>query len=374
MGIDASKPSSSQIEITLLGPGYGESTVIHFGNNRWGIVDSCIEPGQHEPAALQYLQSIGVDTNTEVVLVVATHWHDDHIKGLSQIIDTCKQARFSCPLIFGKDEFASMVTRVNKNNNSSSKCGSGAQEILNIYALLANGRSPRLASVGNRIFSMHGKETGHGQAVQVWALSPSDYQVDAFLQEIGANLPEAKTTKFRVAPHKPNRAALVNLIEIGQLGILLGADLEQEKDISLGWSAVINNRDALLPKALIYKVAHHGSKSGHHDDIWSELLLGSPFAIITPWNRSKGLPTLDDVQRIASLTPNGYITSNPKQIGSKVSRDPAVEKTIKDTTGGRLRRAQPKFGIIRLRTMDENHTQWSIELSDTAVSLNRLVA
>ena len=372
MGIDLVGPTLSQIEVTLLGPGYGESTVIHFGNNVWGIIDSCIEPGQSQPAPLRYLSSIGVDPTNDVALVVATHWHDDHIRGLSQVVATCEQARFSCPLVFQKEEFVSMVTRINENNRS--KVGSGAREVLSIYQQLEAGRTPRLASIGNRIFSAPREETGHGQPVHVWALSPSDFQVDAFLREIGASLPGVKETKYRILAHGPNKVAVVNLIEIGSVGILLGADLENEINENLGWKAVINNRDVALNKASIYKVAHHGSESGHHDGIWSELLSEAPFALVTPWNKSKGLPTADDAQRIAALTPNGYLTSNPKQIGSKAKRIAAVEKTVKDTTGGHLRQSQPNFGIIRLRTTDANHISWSIDLSDRAISINTIAA
>ena len=70
-------PNPEEIEVTLLGPGYGESAVLHIGNGVWVIVDSCIN---HEgiPQALEYLESIGVAPAQAVDLIVATHWHDDH--------------------------------------------------------------------------------------------------------------------------------------------------------------------------------------------------------------------------------------------------------------------------------------------------------
>jgi hypothetical protein len=51
-------PSISEIEITLLGPGYGESIIIHIGNNQWVIIDSCIDSADNSCAPLSYLQSI----------------------------------------------------------------------------------------------------------------------------------------------------------------------------------------------------------------------------------------------------------------------------------------------------------------------------
>jgi len=373
LGIDNSKPSPSQIEITLLGPGYGESILIHFGGNQWGIIDSCIAPKQKAPAALNYLRSIDVNPEEAVVIIVASHWHDDHIRGLSQIVETCKEAVFSCPSVFGKIEFASMLSRFNKNNKTAT--GSGVQEMWKIYNMLGNrGKCPKLAVEGKRILSISTDQTAHGKPVQFWSLSPSDHQVDLFLQEIGAQLPQRKNTKYRAVAYNPNRAAQVNLIEIGPLAILLGADLEEKGKNNLGWSTIIANRDAMLPKACVYKVAHHGSINAHHNGIWEELLSDKPFALITPWNRSNGLPTEDDIKRFTALTPNGYITSQPKATGTNVRRDPAVERMIKQITGGRLHHAEPRYGVIRLRTTDGNHNQWNIDLSDAASSLAGLAA
>ena len=81
-------PNSDEIEITVFGPGYGECIVIHIGSNKWIIIDSCLDD-DGEPAALSYLKSLDVQVHKDVVSVMVTHWHDDHIKGLSRIIKTC---------------------------------------------------------------------------------------------------------------------------------------------------------------------------------------------------------------------------------------------------------------------------------------------
>lgn len=36
-------PGAGTLEVTLLGPGYGETVLVHFGSNRWLIVDSCLD-------------------------------------------------------------------------------------------------------------------------------------------------------------------------------------------------------------------------------------------------------------------------------------------------------------------------------------------
>ena len=46
--------------------------------------------------ALEYLQRIGHNPASSVRLIVATHWHDDHIRGLAEVVRTCAAADFYC--------------------------------------------------------------------------------------------------------------------------------------------------------------------------------------------------------------------------------------------------------------------------------------
>ena len=64
--------------------------------------------GTKEPAALHYFEKIGVDPHTAVKLIVASHWHDDHIRGLSQVVAACPNAKFVCSAAFTNKEFLSV--------------------------------------------------------------------------------------------------------------------------------------------------------------------------------------------------------------------------------------------------------------------------
>lgn len=89
----ASAPSSDEIEVSLLGPGFGEAVVAHLGLGNWALIDSCLTP-EGEPAGLEYLEILGVDP-ADVVLIVASHWHDDHIGGMAKLVQACSNARFA---------------------------------------------------------------------------------------------------------------------------------------------------------------------------------------------------------------------------------------------------------------------------------------
>lgn len=103
-----SAPLEDEVEVTLLGPGYGESIVVHVGEGSWIIVDSCINDAG-KPQALDYLLGMGIDPAKAVELVVATHWHDDHIRGMNELVGACREAEFCCAGALLQREFLTAV-------------------------------------------------------------------------------------------------------------------------------------------------------------------------------------------------------------------------------------------------------------------------
>ena len=74
-------PRSEELEISIFGPGRGECVLLHLGQNEWCVVDSCIAKPAGGPVALHYLRNLQTNAIDGIKLIVATHWHDDHIGG-----------------------------------------------------------------------------------------------------------------------------------------------------------------------------------------------------------------------------------------------------------------------------------------------------
>ena len=125
-------PDHNVMEVTFLGPGYGECILIHIGNGSWIIVDSCLD-AESQPAALAYFGTLGLNPTEGVSLIVATHWHDDHIRGMGSLVEICDNATFCCASVLCKNEFLAAVSAMARRPMSAA--GSGMQELYKVISL-----------------------------------------------------------------------------------------------------------------------------------------------------------------------------------------------------------------------------------------------
>ncbi|MBF0320871.1 MAG: MBL fold metallo-hydrolase [Nitrospirae bacterium] len=360
-----SPPDEDEIEISIFGPGYGESIVIHIGENNWIIVDSCIDAKTKRPVPLQYLEQIGVDPKTSVKLVVATHWHDDHIRGLSEIMNNCGSAVLSCSIAINTVDFYKLLFLL--SNNSMMK-NTGLDEFINIKEILQK-RNPIWAIENKLLWKMDLRKSD--QQCEVSSLSPSDLPFTYALTDFSKLIPKDKENKRYIPAITPNRASVVLWIKIGDFYVLLGADLQEEGNAKTGWSAIVTSTLRPTCKATFYKIPYHGSKNAHHIGVWTEMLDKNPISVLTPFSRGDTkLPTGTDIQRIRNLTENAYSTALPMQI-KKTKRSHAVEKTINETVK-KIEQNIISTGHVRLRK--KSAMDIKVELFNDAVFLTNLVA
>jgi beta-lactamase superfamily II metal-dependent hydrolase len=361
-------PNSDQIELTLFGPGFGECIAVHFGEGRWIVVDSCIDKKTGNPAVLDYFNAIGVSPQEVVKLIVISHWHDDHISGLSKIVSSCPQASICCSAALTQKEFLSYA--LNFQGKIKTSTSSGVDEISQTFQILKNRSFPIKYALSNKtVLKM--PATGTADSCIVTALSPSDKEYGNFLREIAAFIPSNKVTKIRASPLRPNNAAVAIWVEIGGIRLLLGSDLEEKHEPSTGWSAIVQSEDRPQGRASVFKIPHHGSITGHHDTVWSDMMIESPIAVLSPFYLAgKMLPTDKDIERIVALTSKSYITMRNPAPKSKVIRPPSVERTIRETVG-KMRAVQPPMGCVRLRNGGKSDPDlWNVELFAFGAQLN----
>ena len=364
-------PNQDQVELVIFGPNYGESILLHIGGMNWIVIDSCLDSEKNEPAALTYLRNIGLNPSDCIKLIIATHWHDDHIAGMSKIVKSCPNSNFCCSAAMTKKEFIAMVATYETRNLM--KCSSGVKEIFEVTNSL-HGKTIINALADRRIYTLPASQSGHGNECRLTTLSPSDEQFSKFLYEMTNLMPDVNETKSRVVSQAPNHIATVIWIEIGDNNILLGSDLENSKNDTLGWAAIINSNNKPKGKANIFKIPHHGSSNGHNDNVWKQMITKDPIAVLSPYNRGHKLPTRDDVVRITSLADKSYSTATLRPRNVKSKRTKAVEKTIRETVSNH-RYIEPSYGWVRIRNdIHNDFNKWEVELFQDAVLLSNFLA
>ena len=105
-----------RVSLIGTGGGYGESVVVQLGMNNWMVVDSCIDPVTKESLPLEYLKSLGVHIETEVKLIVCSHWHNDHILGIDKLLEECKSATLAFAVTSDKAKFLEFIGLDSRND------------------------------------------------------------------------------------------------------------------------------------------------------------------------------------------------------------------------------------------------------------------
>jgi len=231
---------------------------------------------------------------------------------------------------------------------------SGVDEFNDILEILScrtndgriESRGPQWAIADRKL--LHLPKKGRCFNVEVHALSPSDAAMTLALREIGQMMPKAGTPKRRVISQTPNHASVALWVIIGDLNILLGSDLENHPPNNLGWKAVLVSKNKPAGRALVVKVPHHGSSDAYNRDMWNQMVLPDPIALLTPFASGVNpLPSIADIGRIKKHASRIYCTGRPTG-WHPPRRDPSVERTIRETVRTQ-RLIHGRMGHVRVR-------------------------
>ena len=349
-------PADDEIEVTLFGPGYGEAIAVHLGEKAWLLVDSCIDPDSNTPASGTYLEQIGIDAS-QVRAIVASHWHDDHVRGISRLADSYPDAEFMISAVFDDDDASAFLAAY--SGASSAGLARGAKELFLVMKQRKN-----VFPLQNRSNVL--EATLNGRSVRVAALSPVPAAFARSLAHLAQYVPRnGKPATINFAPVlRTNPSAVVLLIAMGDDAMLLGTDIEDHK--ACGWSAVVGDSwSGARRPATAYKVAHHGSYTGDCPQVWATLLKSDPVACLTPFTLGDlRLPTDADKVRVKGNTPHAYISSG-------ASRRPDMDSRHLKRLGDickKLARVNASFGAVRLRKQI-GAPSWNVELFGAAQAL-----
>ena len=327
---------------------------MHAGGGDWIVLDS-FGPPRGRPVALQYLDELGLDPARSVRLIVATHWHDDHMRGLGELVSRCPEAHFCCASALGSREFMSVAAAL-------AKTGLPDQGIREIHTVMTHldraDAQPVWATASRRIH--------RSSSCEVWSLSPHDEAYTSFLKSLAPR--PGIGPEHGMHSLTPNQLSVALLLRFdGGASCLFGADLERR-----GWTAVLRDDTRPRWKASVFKVPHHGSANAHPEGVWDELLEPEPTAILSPWRRGRGaLPKTEDVARILARTPSAYATADATS--GATQRDRWVKKRLRGVKAYVTPESGPP-GMIRLRRSMAVESSWRVDLFGSACHLKDFAA
>ena len=355
------------IEINLLGTGggYGESLVIHIGNDEWIVIDSCQNPSTKETLPLSFLKKRSVDLNN-VKLVLCTHWHDDHIRGISELLEQTPNAIFSIAKVTDIEKFLLFIELDSEKESISSN--SSTLEFKKCLEIIDARNKIIKSSLSDRLLY---STSYNNLPINIYALSPSDLSCKYFDKEISTLLSKFEAPNKKVPYQSINDRSVAILLQLGNHCALLGADLEAKTNKKLGWLDIIYNSQVInsCNKSSYFKIPHHGSVNGFHNGIWQNLLIPKPIATLTPWNRGKKLPQASMVSKYLKLTTELHSTSKISTSNKPKKRRHKIEETIK-SFNPTLEEIKFHYGVIssQIRMNDMNHS-WKTFYMGTAYQM-----
>ena len=351
-------PAADEIEVTLFGPGLGEAIAVHLGEGQWLLVDSCEEKKGAGPVTGGYLDALGVGPDG-VLAILTTHWHNDHIRGVSSLAKKYATASVYISAALRSEEARNVLMAY--GGSTAPGQANGTNEMHNLLLSRPANNKAKLASAQTSLID----KVINGLSAKVYALSPLPESYHKAIAHMAQYVP-SKSKPINNAPPEPspNAAAVVLHISIGEDAILLGADLEDNK--AWGWSAMTSDPWVMERNpASAYKIAHHGSRTGEADCIWDNLLLGDPVSLVSPFICGRHrLPTDADRDRIRGRSGAAFISSD----ASRQSDIPADQLKRLRAICADIKKMDTATGAVRARKK-LGSAQWSVELFGAAKAL-----
>ena len=255
------------LTVFVFGPGTGEFVAVRSPPDHWLLMDGCSAMG------VTYGRRFVEHYQIHPSVIVLTHPHLDHARGLEDVIDDATIGpKEKWPLL-------GMVTP---------PLSSGAGDLSDPQAMYAGGVAEQVV----------------GAILDRWERNPScrwdlrrgdshllgDSRLLALAPSAAARR-DAEDAKRDARHFDPNIVSTALLVEWEGRRIVLGGDLVETP--GGGWSTTV----AYRPKIAVHhalKVPHHGSRNAQHDSLLAPLgRPGTPAWIVTPF-ASKNLPRFAD--------------------------------------------------------------------------------
>ncbi|MCR4315209.1 MAG: hypothetical protein NUW37_02545 [Planctomycetes bacterium] len=344
------KPNEDMFELTVIGPGFGESCVLHVPGAGWGVIDCC-------KGTTDYLHSQGVENLSFAAL---THPHLDHYEGFNALFDlyTGRIERIWLYDGYIEQRLIRLLDVAQKNAIFN------ARKLFNVLEMFAGeikkgAKGRKIAAGTNLLSKKYQMDGGKSFEIAIDGLGPSLADINRFVgllrsrpNDIDGDLSHA-CALFSLMSPEMNLVSATIRVRIGTMNIIFGGDTLIGQTNGEGWREIALGTDSTDIECDVIKVSHHGSKTSFCAEAWKRHKgekAKVPFAIVTRFSKSKvPLPDESETKALKNcahtlLTPS---IGNPRKLSKVIGTN--AEKALK-RLGRKVHSVEKnKLGIVRIR-------------------------
>lgn len=289
--------------------------MIRFPDGSWGVVDSNTPQGFREPPALTLLKENGV---TALSFVCLTHPHRDHYTGLLRILEAFDRHveeiwMFPIDSVHIK-RFLILQHQKNQTTERGRARFSELRGIFEAFHRLERKNSARALYGGMSVPARGG--------VQIDCLGPLRRDIGQYQGQMVRSLERSRYDL------DDNLISVVLRLTYGSSSVLLASDAPK-----LAWPQMLREqvRRASGLRARAVKVGHHGSKDGHHSEIWKKVVdpQGTDAAISA--GVGHGHPSREVLESLCGLGVRLHCTNFPDHCLARRNHDLSKFEGLPDT-------------------------------------------
>lgn len=330
------------MEIDVFGARYGEATVISFGareHRQFGVIDC--HPRGGDPKSNPIVRFLKDRDAKRLAFVIATHPHEDHIKGLDQVIEAYSNridffgwwggASPSYQVAY----FKQLGRQFRAQARILGSCAASVERLLDVFD---SRRGPPMQgndATDGHPYPFYESAASDGVSLKITAVSPCLAEQSKFVRSLVSGV----HSDAHIDEHRwtANQASLALLIEYGKARIVLGGDVELPNWLWAFSRSPIAALDPEKSPVHFVKIPHHGSSTAVHPDMWERLkkfaCLGDQqtVAVVTRYTLGgMNLPEDDVLTKIASAGCEVWVVG-----GNQPPTDTSVTNEAVRRHGGR---------------------------------------
>ncbi|MES0208404.1 hypothetical protein NKJ93_04815 [Mesorhizobium sp. M0028] len=271
--------------ITIIGSSPGESAILMFSDGAIITIDCCKRKNKN--FMVEYFNDQGLDF-AKVSHNVITHFHNDHVAGMDELINACPNSKVVLPDLWRSIEFKHFAARLTPDVSTGP--GTVITEVLKVFDILEKAR--HRVDYGAELTCLYpAPHIASATGERLTVVSPTNFRKTNFLASLAQALGKSDADLRRFGVEDQNDASMSFLIQDGGSLYFLGGDLQNihpHCDIDQ-----IHTSHATAGQNYgLVKIPHHGSSTSFSALLRAKVKNNETKVVITPYPQGhKRLPS-----------------------------------------------------------------------------------